>query len=317
MTKLSFIIPCYGSELTIKDVVNEIIQTVKLKIEYSYEILLVNDCSPDKVYNVIMQLAKENPYIKGINLSKNFGQHSALMTGFNYATGDIILCLDDDGQTPAEEMFKIIDKVNEGYDIVFAKYEHKKHNSFRNIGSKVNDLMAQHLIGKPKGLALTSYFACKRFVIDEMIKYKNSYPYIAGLLLRTSNNIINVPVNHKERISGKSGYSLGKLLFLWLNGFTSFSVKPLRIATFIGVICALLGFFYGAYTIINKIINPAIPVGYSSLMSAVIFIGGILMLMLGMLGEYVGRLYISINNSPQYVVRETINVNDKQVDKHE
>lgn len=317
MIKLSFVIPCYGSEFTITNVVNEIIQTVKTRNEYCYEIILVNDSSPDNVFDIIKELAEKDKNIKGINLSKNFGQHSAVMTGFNYTTGDIIVCLDDDGQTPANEMFKLIDKIGSGYDLVFAKYDQKKHSFFRNAGSKVNDLMVQHLVGKPKGLTLTSYFACKRFVIDEAIKYKNSYPYIAGLFLRTTNKITSVPVHHCEREIGKSGYTLKKLIMLWLNGFTAFSVKPLRIATVIGVICALLGFVFGGYTVVNKLVNPATPMGYSSIMSAIIFIGGMIMLMLGMIGEYVGRIYISINNSPQYVIRETINIKEKQVVVHE
>ena len=312
MIKLSFVIPCYGSEKTISNVVDEIINTVKTKKEYTYEIILVNDSSPDQVYNVIKELAHNNSNIKGINLAKNFGQHSALMSGFNYVTGDIIVCLDDDGQTPACEMFTLIDEINNGYDLVFAEYDRKKHGFARNIGSKVNDLMAQYLVGKPKGLSLMSYFACRRYVIDDAKKYKNSYPYVAGLLLRTTNKIINVPVHHREREVGKSGYTLKKLLMLWFNGFTAFSVKPLRIATFTGIICAMLGFIYGGFTIVNKLLNPDTPVGYASMMSSIIFIGGMIMIMLGMIGEYVGRIYISINNSPQYVIRESINIEENQ-----
>lgn len=312
MIKLSFVIPCYGSENTITNVVNEIITTVEKQADYFYEIILINDNSYDQVYDVIKELIKNNKCIKGINLSKNFGQHSALMSGFNYVTGDIIVCLDDDGQTPACEMFRLIDEINQGYDLVFAKYDSKKHGFIRNVGSKINDLMARYLIGKPKNLALMSYFACRRYVIDETKKYKNSYPYVAGLLLRATNKITNVPVHHREREIGQSGYTMKKLLKLWFNGFTAFSVKPLRVATLMGIICALLGFIFGGYTIINKFIHPDMPVGYASTISAIIFIGGIIMMMLGMIGEYVGRIYISINNSPQYVIRETINIEENQ-----
>jgi polyisoprenyl-phosphate glycosyltransferase len=312
MAKLSFVIPCYRSELTIENVVNEIISTVETRSDYSYEIILVNDSSPDNVFQVIQKLALRNKNIKGINLARNFGQHSALMTGFNFVTGDIIICLDDDGQTPANEMFSLIDKINSGCDIVFAKYDKKNHNLFRNIGSKINDFMVDFLIGKPKGLSLMSYFACRRFVIDETKKYKNSYPYVAGLLLRTTNKIDNVHVNHRKREIGTSGYNFRKLVSLWLNGFTAFSVKPLRMASIVGIIFALSGFIYGIYIIIRRIFNPSVTMGYSSLISAIIFIGGMIMIMLGMIGEYVGRIYISINNSPQYVIRETINIEEKQ-----
>jgi len=188
MSKLSFVIPCYRSENTISDVVNSIKQTVANRPAYEYEIILVNDSSPDNVYDVITDLARNDFHIKGIDLAKNFGQHSALMTGYRYATGDIIVCMDDDGQTPADQMFKLIDKLNEGYDVVFAKYANKKHSFSRNLGSKINDFMARSLIGKPKNLAIMSYFCCRRFIINEIIRYQNPYPYISGLLLRSTNN---------------------------------------------------------------------------------------------------------------------------------
>lgn len=308
MEKISVIIPCYGSEHTITEVVEELTQTLATRTEYSYEIILVNDGSPDQVYKVITTLGEENKNIKGINLAKNFGQHAALMTGFNYATGDIIVVLDDDGQTPANEMFLLIDKINTGVDLVFAKYYKKQHNIFRNMGSKLNDLMAGCLVGKPKGLSIMSYFACRRFVVEEAIRYKNSYPYIYGLLLRGTNKTANVLIHHRERETGGSTYTMKKLISLWLNGFTSFSIVPLRIASFMGIITALLGFLYGIYIVVEKFIAPEQPIGYPSLMACILFTGGMIMLMLGMVGEYVGRIYISINNSPQYVIRDTINL---------
>lgn len=314
MTKLSFVIPCYNSKHTIKTVVDEIIETVTTHGGYDYEIVLVNDSSPDGCFSVITELAENNPKIKGVDLSRNFGQHSAIMAGFHYVTGDVVVCLDDDGQTPANEMFKLIDKLDEN-DLVFAKYTDKKHSAFRNLGSKVNDKMAQWLLNKPQNLKIMSYFACKRYVVDEVLCYKNPYPYISGLLLRTTNKIANVEIHHHERLEGKSGYTLKKLFLLWINGFTSFSVKPLRISTFIGIITALVGFLYGVYIIINKFFNPAAPLGYSSTMAVILFVGGMIMLLLGMIGEYVGRVYISMNNAPQFVVRQTLNTGEKTDDR--
>ncbi len=312
MPKISFVIPCYRSQNTIGTVVDEIVSTVTKRAEYDYEIILVNDSSPDGVFGTITELAQNNPHITGIDLASNFGQHSAIMAGFGYVTGDVVVCLDDDGQTPANEMFSLIDKLGE-FDLVFAEYKNKQHSGFRNFGSKINDKMAQWLINKPKELKIMSYFACKRFVIDEVLRYPNPFPYISGLLLRVTNKVTNVEVQHRERLEGESGYSFGKLLLLWVNGFTSFSVKPLRIATFMGVFTAIIGFLYGLYIIINKlIINPAAPLGYSSTMAVMLFVGGMLMLMLGMIGEYVGRIYISINRSPQYVVRRTVGRGVKQ-----
>ena len=305
MEKISFVIPCYRSAMTIEGVIEEIRNTMQ-GLSYAYEVILVNDFPMDTTFDVIRALAEKYDNIVGVNLAKNFGQHAALMAGFGYCTGDVVVCLDDDGQTPADEVGKLLDKIEEGYDVVYAKYEHKQHSLFRNFGSKVNELMARFMIGKPKELYVSSYFAAKSFIVKEMLRYQNPYPYVIGLVLRTTKNITNVTVNHREREIGTSGYTFSKLLGLWLNGFTAFSIKPLRVATAIGAFCAGAGFLYGVYTIIKKFVNPAVPMGWSSTMAALVFIGGMLMLMLGLIGEYVGRIYISINNAPQYVVREVV-----------
>lgn len=312
MRKISFVIPCYRSKDTIENVVIEIKESIQLNDLYEYEIILVNDSSPDNVMEVLYELAKLDKQIKVVNLSKNFGQHSAIMSGFSFVTGDIVICLDDDGQTPANEMFKLIDELDKGYDIVYANYESKEHSIFRNFGTYVNNIMAEILIKKPKNINMTSYFATKRFVVDEVVKYQNAFPYIGGLLFRVSNRISKVTVKHRKRLIGESGYSFKSLFTLWLNGFTAFSVKPLRISSFIGFLFAIFGFLYGILVIYNRFTNPDIPLGYSSLISAIIFIGGMIMIMLGLIGEYIGRIYISINKSPQYVIREKINIDENE-----
>ncbi len=307
-TLVSFVIPCYRSEATLPGVIREIQDTMEKMKDYGYEIVLVNDCSPDGTFSVIRKLCQENDNIVGIDLARNFGQHSALMAGFHYVKGDVIVCLDDDGQTPADEADRLLMGIEKGADVVYARYGKKHHSGFRNWGSHVNELMTRAMLGKPKDLYLSSYFAAKRFVVDEMMRYEFAYPYVIGLVLRTTKNIINVDVEHRDRQAGVSGYTIGKLLNLWFNGFTAFSVKPLRIATVTGAGCAFLGFAYGIYTIIKKIfINPPdLVTGFSALMSVLVFMGGMMMLMLGLLGEYMGRMYISMNNSPQFVIRECI-----------
>ena len=311
MKKVSFVIPCYRSEHTLPHVVAEIEEKMNSLTQYEYDIFLVNDCSPDNTIGTIRKLCEEHANIKGIGFSKNFGQHSALMAGLRYSDGDYVVCLDDDGQTPADEVDKLLDKLEEGYDAVYAKYEHKQHSAFRNFGSKVNELMTRMMLGKPADLFISSYFAVKRFVVNDMVRYENSYPYVIGLVLRATKNIANATVNHREREEGSSGYTLKKLLGLWFNGFTAFSVKPLRIATAAGAFCATAGFLYGIYTIIKRLVNPAVPMGFSSTMAALVFFGGMIMLMLGLIGEYIGRIYISLNNSPQYVIREKINFDEE------
>lgn len=304
MQKISFVIPCYNSEKTIEKVVEEIISTIDQKNQDEYEIILVNDCSKDNVWDKIKILAKNNKNIKGISFAKNFGQHSALMAGYNKATGDIVVSLDDDGQTPADEVYSLIAKLDEGYDVVYASYEHKQHSMARNIGTKINNMMCEKLLGKPKGLMITSFFVARKFVIEEVKKYRNSYAYVPGLVLRTTKNISSVPVNHRERKMGQSGYSFIKLLALWMNGFTAFSVLPLRISTLMGMGTAAIGFIYCIYILINKMMNPQVPIGWSSTIGVMLLIGGMILFVLGMIGEYLGRVYISLNNAPQYVIRE-------------
>ena len=313
MKKLvSFIIPCYRSEHTLPQVITEIEEAMKKLEQYTWEVVLVNDCSPDNTWGTIGKLCQEHENITGINFARNFGQHSALMAGLRSAYGDYVICLDDDGQTPADEVDKLLAKLEEGYDAVYAKYEHKQHSTFRNLGSKVNELMTRMMLEKPADLYISSYFAVKRFVVDDMIRYENSYPYVIGLVLRTTKNITNVVVQHREREEGTSGYTLKKLLGLWFNGFTAFSVKPLRLATAAGGVFAVIGFLYGIYTVLKKLVNPAVPMGFSSTMAAIVFFGGMIMIMLGLIGEYIGRIYISMNNSPQYVIREQIVAKSRQ-----
>jgi len=304
--KVSFVIPCYKSESTIEEVVSDIGEAVRAYPGgMDHEIILVNDDSPDKVWSVICKMSSEDSKIIGINLSKNFGQYAALLAGYKKASGEIIISLDDDGQTPASESIVLINKLNEGYDVVFGKYLERRDSSFRKFGTYVNKIMSEALIGKPKHVDSTSFYAMKRYVAESIIQYDNPYPYIAGLIFRTTSNCVNVDIKHEHRREGKSGYTLKKLLSLWLNGFTSFSVKPLRLATIIGFICSAVGFAFTVYTIIDRILNPEIPAGYSALASMILFIGGVIMIMLGVIGEYIGRLYISINKAPQYVIKES------------
>ena len=302
MSKVSFVIPCYRSSKTIGGVVNEIESTMA-QLAYEYEIILVNDSSPDDTFVVISALAEVDGHITAVDLAKNFGQHAALMCGIRHSSGDILVCLDDDGQTPADEVGKLLEKIEAGYDVVYASYDHKQHSGFRNFGSRVNAWMTEIMLGKPKELSLTSYFAAKRFIADEMLRYENCFPYVMGLVLRSTKNICNVPVNHRSREQGQSGYTLGKLLSLWMNGFTSFSIKPLRIATYFGALTAVAGFIYALIIVIRHFAVGMAPLGWSSTTALLLILGGVILLVLGLIGEYIGRIFMCVNASPQYVER--------------
>ena len=277
--KISYVIPCYRSEDTIEKVVGDIGKLMENLSDYTYEIVLVNDCSPDKVWTKIDALCEQYSFIKGINLAKNFGQHSALL-----------------------------DKLQEGYDVVYAKYAERKDNSFRKLGTWMNNLMLTTMVGKPKNISLTSFFVCRSYVIKEICNYRNAFPYIWGLVLRTTKNIANATIEHHEREEGESGYTLTKLLSLWMNGFTAFSIKPLRVSAILGVLFTTIGVLGIIFTVVNKLLHPEIMAGYSSLMTVLLIIGGVVMLSLGLIGEYIGRIYLCINTMPQFVIRETKNL---------
>ena len=306
MKKVSFVIPCYRSALTIRAVSDEIDSAMAELPEYEHEIILVNDCSPDNTFEVISELALQRGHITAVDLARNFGQHAALMAGMRRSLGDIVVCLDDDGQTPACEVGRLLEKLEEGFDVVYASYDSKQHSGFRNFGSRVNALMTEIMLGKPRELSLTSYFAAKRFIIDEMLRYENCFPYVMGLVLRSTKNICNVPVTHRKREEGRSGYTMGKLLSLWMNGFTSFSIKPLRMATYLGAFTAFLGFVYAVIIVIRHFTEGMAPLGWSSTTALLLLLGGIILVVLGLIGEYVGRIFMCVNSSPQYVERQII-----------
>ena len=250
--------------------------------------------------------ALHQPYLPaGQKRQGNGGRHHALICGCHYADGDYIVFIDDDQQCPADRLWDLMDPLLNGdADVAIAKYPHKTQSAFKNFGSKVNDTVANWLLGKDKDLKFSNFSVMKRFVKDEVIKYKNPYPYLSGLMLRSTKNVVNVEMEERERTIGVGHYSFRKSFALWMNSFTAFSVKPLRFATTCGIAFAFIGMLLVVYTVVHKLVNPNVAIGYSSLMSMLLFIGGMIMFMLGLIGEYIGRIYISLNNSPQFVIRE-------------
>lgn len=305
--KISFVIPCYNSSKNIESVLNEIKEAMMQKPEIGYEVVLVNDCSKDDTAKIIKGFAKQDSHIIAIDLAKNSGQPNALLAGFNHVSGDYIMTSDDDGQTPVGRVFDFLDEINKGYDVVCARYTERNQRSlFRKMGSYVNLKMSEWLIEKPKDASMSIFFMARRYIIDEMIKYHQPYPYIAGLILRTTQNIGNLDMEQRERNSGQSGYNLNKLLKLWLNGFTAFSIKPLRVAAGLGVVLGCGGFLLALITIIRKLVIVNIQVGWSSLIAVNLIIGGLILIFMGLIGEYIGRIYMCINETPQYVIKEIV-----------
>ena len=326
---LSFVIPCYRSANTIGAVVRELNDTLAARAdEYDHEIILVNDGSPDDTADAIRELCARDPAIVFVDLSRNFGQNFETSKNhflpckmlsmespepdfsdpyapelFKQVRGDIVICLDDDGQTPACECFKLIDKVAEGYDIVFAQYPKRRQSALRNLGSRFNAACNHYFFGQPRELTVNSYYACRRFVVDTALQYPNPFPYVTGLLFQSVSRYANVPVEHRARTEGRSGYNLKKLAALWLNGVTAFSIKPLRFASYAGWLTAVAGVVFALATVIRKLVNPDIPAGWASTISVLLLLGGMIIALIGVVGEYIGRIYLSINRSPQFVVR--------------
>ena len=301
--KISVIIPVYNGAKTIAGLTDELINILT---HYKLEIILVNDGSKDNSHEVCISIFnKYKTVIKYICLARNFGEHNAVMAGLNSATGDYAVVIDDDYQNPPQEIQKLIDKAVSGkFDVVYSFYERKRHSWFRNLGSGFNNFVANFLLDKPRDLYLSSFKCMNRFIIQEIIKYKGPFPYIDGLILRSTQNIGKVFVKHISRKEGKSGYTLKKLTRLWLNMFINFSTFPLRVSVFLGFLFLIVGMLSSIYIIFEKIINPHIPVGIASILVAILVFGGIQLLILGLVGEYLGKLFLTNNQTPQYVIRQ-------------
>ena len=311
MKKISFVIPCYNSQHTVETVLEEIATKMGERPEYDYEIVTVNDQSPDRVIDVLKRRAAGDSHIKVVDLVKNSGKHTAVLAGYHYASGDYVVSLDDDGQCPTDRLWDLIRPLEEGHDMAMAKYDTVNEKRSKQMGSMVNHLVSQALLDKPKDLRFTNFIARQHYITKAMAQYQNIFPYLEGLSLRVTDDVVLVPMTERSRLRGKSNFTFQKSLSLWLNGFTAFSVKPLRISSFIGALTALVGFVYGLIVILRKLLHPGISVGYSSMMVAILFCSGMIMLILGLAGEYIGRIYMSVNHYPQYVVRETVNLDKR------
>jgi len=310
--RLSIVIPVYRGEATIGRLVHALVDC--LSLDHALEIVLVNDGSPDNSARVCRELAETVSTVRFVNLSRNFGEHNAVMAGLNHITGDYVVIMDDDFQNPPQEVIKLVREIRQGYDVVFAQYAVKQHHALRNLGSRINDWFAVLLLDKPRDLYLSSFKVLNRFVVDELIKYDGPYPYIDGLILRITRNYSQVRVAHDPRREGRSGYTLRKLVSLYLNMFTNFSILPLRLASIAGIVSSLLGILVAVGFVIEKIANPALPTGWASMIVSLFLIGGIQLFALGMIGEYLGRLFLKDNGRPQFVVRERIHCGPRRDD---
>ncbi len=303
---LSIIIPVYNSEEILDELINQITSEIKSNINSipKFEIILVNDNSIDKSWEKIKELSKRYKEIKGINLSKNFGQHNALIAGIKNSNGNYLITMDDDLQHSPKYISKIILKLNEGFDVCYTKYDNNKYTLLKKLGSVVNDKIANIVLKKPKDIYLSSFKGIKKNIINEIKKFDSPHVYLDGIILNVTNNIGTINIEHNERVVGSSGYSFGKLFSLWLKVFTNSSIFPLRVASITGFVLTLISLIFAVFLIILKMNNPEIQQGWTSLMTFIFFFSGVQLLALGIIGEYIGRIFVNLNHKPQYIIKE-------------
>ncbi|TNF33229.1 MAG: glycosyltransferase [Gammaproteobacteria bacterium] len=300
---LSIVIPVYNGADSIPVLVDALSQ---LAIDGGKEIILINDCSPDHSLSVCQQLCQQHDTpITVINLSRNFGEHNAVMAGLSQARGKYIITMDDDLQNPPEEITKLWQHARDGnFDVVYSRYSRKEHASWRNWGSRLANACADILIDKPKGLYLSSFRCMSAFAAKSILNHTGPFPYVDGLLMQVTQNIDSIEVTHLPRAQGQSNYTLKRLLRLFLSMFLNFSVMPLHLATMLGLGMAALGVVGIIVVIIEAITIGTGATGWASLMAAMLLIAGVQLTMLGVIGEYLGRLFLTINGKPQFVIRD-------------
>ena len=305
--EISIVVPVYRSQAILPHLAKQVgIAMDSAGMAGRFELILVNDASPDDSWRTIRELATLHPFVSGICLARNFGQHNATMAGLNHARGEIVVIMDDDLQHPPETIMALVDAVRGGYDVCYTRYVNRKHPLWKRVGSWFNDRVAGFLIGKPSGLYLSSFKALRSWVVRQITRYDGPYAYIDGLILDVTKQITSVPIEHQARFEGRGNYGLRRSVSLWLKMATSFSIIPLRIASITGMLLAGLSAIAMLVIIIDKMRHPEVPAGWSSLATIMLFIGGLQLLCLGVIGEYLGRAYLKVSGKPQFSIRERV-----------
>jgi glycosyltransferase involved in cell wall biosynthesis len=302
---LSFVIPLYNSAATIASMVHDIEQ---LTIEGGHEIVLVDDGSADDTSAICRELVRTARIPATlVEHARNFGEHNAVLTGWRHARGTHVVNLDDDGQNPPSEAVRLWQHARAtNLDVVFGHYEVKQHSLFRNAGSWFTNRMTDWALDKPHGFYLSSFRCVSGFVTKQVTDYRGPYPYLDGLLLQVTQRIGSIPVRHDVRRAGRSGYTLRRLIRLWLSAWLNFSLLPLRAATLIGLLTAVAGLAAFAGVVWLWVTDRGPAYGWGWVMATVLVFSGTQLVMLGLIGEYLGRMFLTVNQRPQAVVREVV-----------
>jgi len=310
--ELSVVIPVYRSEDCLEALIEAIVETLS-PTNRDYEVVLVNDCSPDSSWAVIEAICRRNPQVIGVDLRRNFGQDNAIITGLRLARGKYVAIMDDDLQHHPRDLPALLQKIEQGDDAVYADFGVKQQRMWKNLGSWFNGKFAEWVIQKPKDVYLSPYKIIRKEVVELICRYEGPDPYIDGLLFQITSRITQIPVEHHQRYAGRSTYTLWKSLRVWARLAFSFSARPMRLVSWFGFAFATLGILLAAVVVLYRLLRPEDfspnAVGWASLMVALLVLSGIQMLFFGILGEYTGRTFVRVNNKPQAAIREVVNYN--------
>ena len=301
---VSIVIPCYNSEKTIGMVADQCMECFSQWDGYECEMILVNDHSRDQTYAAILKCQERYPgKITAVNFAKNFGQHAAILAGMHYVHGDLVVGMDDDLQNKPEQIRQFLDKMQEGYDVVFGIYRKRNFNFVKNFFGRLSQFLLFHLVDRPKGVEMSSFWCARAYVVEEVRKYQGNDAFVQLLFARTTDNMADITVEHYAREYGHSNYTFRKGLKLFMT-FMDYSSIPLRVSNILGILFSIAGFIATIVVIVRKLLDPTIQTGWSSLMCLLLIVAGMLFLMLGIMGEYIGKLVNTSTGKPQYVIRE-------------
>lgn len=304
-TDISIVIPVYNSEKGLGELHRQIAGAVQ---HLNYELILVNDKSPDGSWEKIVDLSKIDSRVKGISLKKNSGQDNAIMAGLGFATGDYVVVMDDDLQHSPADIIKLLHACSAGtFDICYGLFSSKRQSLWKNIGSKLNEYVAELFLKKPKGLYLSPFKIIRGTLVKEIIQYKGPFPYLDGIVLSLTSNITQIELAHHKRQEGKGNYNLVRSVSVFLKHVTGYSLYPLRIATIVGVLAAAFSFLLGVFFLVDYLTNDSHVEGWITLVLLSVFFNGLILVCLGLIGEYIGRIYLTMTSKRQYVIDKLVN----------
>jgi polyisoprenyl-phosphate glycosyltransferase len=307
---LSVVVPVYGGNEILVELVRQVEDVARglMKLEDRFELLFVDDRGPEDNWAVIRELALSKPHVKGIRLRKNVGQHNAVLTGLRFATGAVVVVMDDDLQHSPYDIPELYKKITDGYDVCYASFAERRHARWKVVGSYINDRVATFLLRKPSGLYLSPFKALNAEISQEIARFSGPRVYLDGLILSVTQDISQIEVKHHDRLTGEGAYSLGRSISLWMTMATSFSIAPLRMASLLGAVFSVGGLFLAIYLVVQRMGSAAVVSGWTSLMVAFLIISGVQLIALGAIGEYLGRVFLTVNQRSQSVISACVNI---------